>query len=106
MFILTTSKYPCENYYYFQLTTELDPSTNETVITTTELRRNPYYASGYVFWSKLIITDLIPYVIIIVLNSFIVVKILKSSRFRARIVRNRNESCQINREVSYLYPIK
>ena len=95
MFILTTSKYPCENYYYFQLTTELDPSTNETVITTTELRRNPYYASGYVFWSKLIITDLIPYVIIIVLNSFIVVKILKSSRFRASIVRNRNDFPQI-----------
>ena len=58
--------------------------------------------SVYVVWSKLILTDLVPYFIIILLNSFIVVKILKSSQFRARIVRNRNEH-QINREVYALF---
>ena len=56
----------------------------------TELRQNPVYTSVYVVWSKLILTDLVPYFIILVLNSFIVIKIVKSSRFRAKILEARN----------------
>ena len=82
----------------------MDPQTNETIIVGTAMRNNPYYASVYVVWSKLILTDLVPYFIIILLNSFIVVKILKSSQFRARIVRNRNEH-QINREVHIFFKL-
>ena len=78
----------------------MDPQTNETIIVGTAMRNNPYYATYYVVWSKLILTDLVPYFIIILANSFIVVKIVKSSRFRARIVRNRNKTTVLNREVS------
>ena len=57
----------------------------------TTLRQDPIYTSVYVVWSKLILTDLVPYFIILVLNSFIVVKIVKSSKFRAKILESRNE---------------
>ena len=63
---------------------------NETVIVGTPMRQDPMYASLYVVWSKLILTDLVPYFIILVLNSFIMVKIVKSSKFRARILEARN----------------
>ena len=88
------------DYVNFQVTTSVDPQTNETIIVGTAMRNNPYYATYYVVWSKLILTDLVPYFIIILANSFIVVKIVKSSRFRARIVRNRNKTTVLNREVS------
>ena len=78
----------------------VDPYTNETVIVGTEMRQNPIYTQVYVVWSKLILTDLVPYFVIMVLNSFIVVKIVKSSRFRAKILRNRNER---SLEVSFHY---
>jgi membrane-bound ClpP family serine protease len=74
-----------------QVTTTVDPYTNETIIVGTAMRANPIYKSVYVVWSKLVLTDLVPYFIIVVLNSFIVVKIIKSSRFRARILNTRNE---------------
>ena len=76
----------------------------KTIIVGTAMRNYPYYASVYVVWSKLILTDLVPYFIIILLNSFIVVKILKSSQFRARIVPNRNEH-QINCEVHIFFKL-
>ena len=55
------------------------------------MRQDPIYTSVYVVWSKLILTDLVPYFIILVLNSFIVVKIVKSSKFRSKILQARNE---------------
>ena len=73
---------------------------NETVIVGTAMRQNPIYTSVYVVWSKLIFTDLVPYFIILVLNSFIVVKIVNSSRFRAKILQARNEHQQ-GQEVWY-----
>lgn len=75
---------------FFELTTEFDPSTNETHAVGTEMRRNQAYSRFYVFWSKVIVTDLIPYFTILTLNSFIVTKIIKSIRFRARILQARN----------------
>ena len=62
------------------------------------MRRNQAYSRFYVFWSKVIVTDLIPYFTILTLNSFIVTKIVKSIRFRARILQARN----MQAEVSYL----
>lgn len=86
--------------FFCKVTTMVDPYTNETVIVGTEMRQNPIYTQVYVVWSKLILTDLVPYFVIMVLNSFIVVKIVKSSRFRAKILRNRNER---SLEVSFHY---
>ena len=65
---------------FFEITTILDPDTNNTVIVGTEMRQNPLYMSYYLVWSKLILTELVPYVTILILNSFIVVKIVQSSK--------------------------
>jgi hypothetical protein len=65
---------------FFEITTVVDPETNNTAIVGTELRQNPLYMSIYLVWSKLILTELVPYFTILILNSFIVVKIIQSSR--------------------------
>ena len=48
----------------------------------TTLRKDPYYTTIYVFWSKVIFMEFIPYAIIITLNGCIGYTILKSSKFR------------------------
>jgi len=40
----------------------------------------------YIFWSKFIFVEVIPYFTILVLNSLIIGKIYKSSQFRKRFV--------------------
>ena len=84
---------------FFQLTTEFDPYTNETQAVGTDMRRNQAYSRFYVFWSKVIVTDLIPYFTILTLNSFIVTKIVKSIRFRARILQARNMQAEVSYDV-------
>ena len=85
--------------FFFQLTTEFDPYTNETQAVGTDMRRNQAYSRFYVFWSKVIVTDLIPYFTILTLNSFIVTKIVKSIRFRARILQARNMQAEVSYDV-------
>jgi hypothetical protein len=63
------------------------PYINETAIRKTSLRKNPIYDQVYTFWSKVIVMEFIPYVTIIVLNSFIVIKIYESLKFRGRFDR-------------------
>ena len=46
------------------------------------LRTNDAYITYYVFWSKFIFIEIIPYFTIIVLNSFIIYKIYRSTQFR------------------------
>ena len=53
------------------------------------LRSNHTYITYYVFWSKFIFIELIPYFTIIVLNSFIICKIYRSAQFRKRFLRKR-----------------
>jgi len=66
------------------------PYINETSIRKTALRKNPIYDQVYTFWSKVIIMELFPYITIIVLNSFIVIKIHESLKFRGRFDRTSN----------------
>jgi hypothetical protein len=65
---------------FFEIKAVVDTETNMTVIVGTEMRQNPLYMSIYLVWSKLILTELVPYFTILILNSFIVVKIVQSSR--------------------------
>ena len=58
---------------------------NITVLQTTKLRSNSMYATFYVFWSKFIFVEVIPYCMIVVLNSLIVIKIWKSIQFRKKL---------------------
>ena len=53
----------------------------------TKLRENPYFVTYYVFWSKVIFMELIPYVLILVLNGWIMVKIYSSYKFRQQFLR-------------------
>ena len=55
---------------------------NYTMLCKTSLRVNPYYAQYYIFWCKVIFMELIPYITIISLNTWIVLDIFKSYKFR------------------------
>ena len=52
------------------------------------MRENPYYATYYVFWSKVILMELIPYLFISTLNGFIIAKVFSSYKFRQQFARN------------------
>lgn len=58
--------------------------TNETLVGSTALRKDPLYKTIYVMWMKLIILELVPYITIIVLNTLIVKQILQSYQFRKK----------------------
>ena len=64
---------------FFEITTVIDPETNSTVITGTSLRRNKVYFAIHKVYGKIAI-DLIAYVLIIVLNTFIFVKMAHSTK--------------------------
>jgi hypothetical protein len=49
------------------------------------MRNHQLYSSLYVFWSKLIFFEFLPYVVIMVCNTLIVAKIRKASKFRKGI---------------------
>ena len=54
----------------------------ESWICYTELKRNPYYIEIYIFWSKLFVMELIPYIGIISMNSWIIYAIFKPNNLR------------------------
>ena len=63
---------------FFEITTIIDPETNSTVIAGTSLRRNEIYFAAHKVYAKILI-DLFAYVVIIVLNTFIFIKIMHST---------------------------
>ena len=77
---------------YFEMKIETDEETNAPRIVTTSLRRNPIYMSLYVFWSKFIFIEIIPYFTILICNTFIICKITKSARFRRRFNTSEDET--------------
>ena len=60
--------------------------TNISRLQDTAMRQNPIYITYYIFWSKFIFVEIIPYLTIMILNSMIISKIYKSNRFRRRFV--------------------
>ena len=60
----------------------------ERALRKTDMRENPYYATYYVFWSKVILMELIPYLFISTLNGFIIAKVFSSYKFRQQFARN------------------
>ncbi|CAB4067321.1 unnamed protein product [Lepeophtheirus salmonis] len=71
------------------------------MIVATSLRENRIYQTVYVFWLKVIFMELIPYLVIIILNTLIVTKIRKSKKFRKSIrqqqVSNNSNSLRFHR---------
>ena len=51
------------------------------------MRENKIYVSLYLFWSKFIFIEFIPYTTILIMNIFIIIKITKSARFRKKFQR-------------------
>ena len=78
---------------FFEITTTIDKEDNSTsyIITGTSLRKNFIYFSVYKVYCK-IAFDLFAYVIMIVLNSFIITKIVHSSQFRKKVTKNEGEA--------------
>ena len=74
--------------FYFQY----DPKLRYT---STALREDKIYATLYVFWSKFILIEFIPYSTILVMNIFIIIKITKSIRFRRRFQRGQSNEVYI-----------
>ena len=62
---------------FFENQTKLDTMSGKLVIESTALRQNPLYITLYVFWSKLILVELIPYISIIIMNVVIIVKLYR-----------------------------
>ena len=50
----------------------------------TSLRSNKAYTIYYIFWSKFLVVELVPYLTILILNIRIIKKIYKSNQFRRR----------------------
>nr|XP_040571769.1 G-protein coupled receptor daf-37-like [Lepeophtheirus salmonis] len=86
---------------FLELKQAVFPFTNETMIVATSLRENRIYQTVYVFWLKVIFMELIPYLVIIILNTLIVTKIRKSKKFRKSIrqqqVSNNSNSLRFHR---------
>ena len=83
---------------FFENKASLDPTSGKLISESTALRQNPIYISLYVFWSKLILIELIPYISIVVMNVVIIVKLYRSNHFRQSFYRNEdNNSTRPNR---------
>ena len=59
-------------------------NTTSTMLCKTSLRIDPYYATIYVFWSKVIFMELLPYALIISLNASIIYQLYKTGQFREK----------------------
>ena len=81
---------------FFEVTSKMDPDNPQKIIPVpTNLRRNQLYISLYIFWSKFILIELIPYTLIICMNAFMILKISKSGQFRKTFGR-RSSRANIN----------
>ena len=68
-----------------QVKSQWDPERDAHVIVSTSMRSNPVYLTYYVVWSKLIVTEVLPYLTIIALNVVIIFKARKASSFRNQV---------------------
>lgn len=82
MAVITAVLYDLPRYFEFDVVT--DPRSGQKHVITTALRKNPWYVSLYVFWSKCVFFEIIPYVTILICNILIIVKIRKSQQFRRK----------------------
>ena len=80
---------------FFEITTVMDPETNSTVITGTSLRRNKMYFAIHKVYGKIAI-DLIAYILIIVLNTFIFIKMARSTKL-SKVPKRDNENSTVRR---------
>merc|ERR1719471_1208689 len=79
--------YNVPKFYEFEKkVVTLENGTQVTRLEGTGLRSNQEYITYYIFWSKFLLVEMIPYITIIVLNSMILGKIWKSTQFRKRFV--------------------
>ena len=72
------------SFQYFELETRIDPGYGVVMICKTELRKKSLYSAIYVFWSKVIFKELIPYSLLIALNGCIIHAIFKSQSLRKK----------------------
>ncbi|CAB4054859.1 unnamed protein product [Lepeophtheirus salmonis] len=61
-------------------------STGEIALMASDLRNNPLYVQIYVFWSKFLLVELVPWFTIVILNTLILLTIMRSVQFRGAFV--------------------
>ena len=88
---VTKSNYSSFQFLEFETFTFTHGDHSEPSFRKTKLREDPYFATYYVFWSKVIFMELIPYLFISVLNGCIMAKIYSSYKFRRQFLRRNNE---------------
>ena len=69
---------------HFQSCPLCGPKLNSSPFRITALRENFYYKKYYVFWSKFILIEVIPYAAIIIFNALILAKTVKAAKFRRK----------------------
>ena len=73
--------YSIPRFYDFEVQTNPDGT---LTVNTTAFRDNRYYKTYYVFWSKFILIEMLPYFTILTLNTLILLKTVKATKFRSR----------------------
>jgi len=66
------------------------------------MRENKIYVSLYLFWSKFIFIEFIPYTTILIMNIFIIIKITKSARFRKKFQTRQEENDAENQQLDII----
>jgi len=66
------------------------------------MRENKIYVSLYLFWSKFIFIEFIPYTTILIMNIFIIIKITKSARFRKKFQTRQEENESENHQLDII----
>ncbi|TRY78111.1 hypothetical protein TCAL_09473 [Tigriopus californicus] len=99
--IIIAVLYDLPRFFEFDVVT--NPRSGQKHVFTTALRKNALYVSLYVFWSKFIFFEIIPYVTILICNIFIIVKIRKSQQFRRKF--NVTESGGRSNPVQEIQPV-
>ena len=69
---------------FFELNLFQTESGDYTIVTT-DLRRNKEYSLFYVFWSKFLLVEMLPYVVMIVLNILIYRRVKKLVKMRNEV---------------------
>ena len=66
------------------------------------MRENKIYVSLYLFGSKFIFIEFIPYTTILIMNIFIIIKITKSARFRKKFQTRQGENDAENQQLDII----
>ncbi|XP_071746298.1 FMRFamide receptor-like [Lepeophtheirus salmonis] len=94
---------------FYELRTEYvynnETKTHDAYIQPSDLRNNIYYSTYYIFWSKFLLIEFIPYIILIVLNTSIMKTTHRAMVDRQRLGVQINQSQQLSKDEAQMSKI-